>query len=308
MEQRRPYVFIGSSTEGLPVAEAIQANLEHVCECHIWSQGVFGLGEGPMESLIRNVGKFDFSILVLTPDDIVSSRGKSKPSARDNVIFELGMFIGTLGRDRTFMVSARNTDMRLPSDLTGLEPATFQQPESGNLQSALGTACTRIKSAIESSGRRDRTGISVEITGGYIEDIRRFTGISFTIKNIGDNSIPPYKPCIYHPTCGTIFGFPSEVSGELLPDQEREHISRLFECGQPSVLWSNMETDRDGRPLTEEDDQKFAFRMVLEHSEKVLYEHRRLGLAFVRVVRKAFERGTLRHTTGEDLYDLRNDP
>ena len=97
MGGRRPYVFIGSSTEGLPIAEAIQANLEHTCECHIWSQGVFGLGTGPMESLVRHLGRFDFAVLVLTPDDVVTTRGAVQPTARDNVVFELGMFIGKIG-------------------------------------------------------------------------------------------------------------------------------------------------------------------------------------------------------------------
>jgi predicted nucleotide-binding protein len=47
---------------------------------------------------------FDFAILVLTPDDLTQSRGKQQPSPRDNVVFELGLFIGALGRDRVFMV------------------------------------------------------------------------------------------------------------------------------------------------------------------------------------------------------------
>ncbi len=47
-----------------------------------------------------NVG---FAVALLTPDDTGSlkgARGKSNPRARQNVIFELGFFIGRLGRER----------------------------------------------------------------------------------------------------------------------------------------------------------------------------------------------------------------
>ena len=46
--------------------------------------------------------KTDFAVLVLTPDDITLSRGTTIASPRDNAIFELGLFMGTNGRNRTF--------------------------------------------------------------------------------------------------------------------------------------------------------------------------------------------------------------
>jgi hypothetical protein len=36
---KRPSIFLGSSTEGLPIAKAVQLNLDNVCEATIWSQG-----------------------------------------------------------------------------------------------------------------------------------------------------------------------------------------------------------------------------------------------------------------------------
>jgi predicted nucleotide-binding protein len=52
-------MFVGSSTEGLPIARAIQIELDHECEVTLWSQGVFGLGEGTLEALVRVAGTFD---------------------------------------------------------------------------------------------------------------------------------------------------------------------------------------------------------------------------------------------------------
>src|SRR5260370_6782552 len=101
MAERRPAVFIGSSSEGLPIAEAIQVNLDRACEVVIWSQGVFGLSGGTLETLVDKADEFDFAALVVTPDDMTHSRGKDQPSPRDNVLLELGLFMGKIGRMRT---------------------------------------------------------------------------------------------------------------------------------------------------------------------------------------------------------------
>lgn len=145
---RRPRLFIGSSTEGLRVAEAIQVGLDDVAECTVWNQGVFGLTETTIESIVDTAAEYDFAVLVLTPDDTTLARGASSSSPRDNLVFELGLFTGILGRARTFMVYPRSPSMRLPSDLAGVTAATYTMRSDGNLQAALGPVCTRIKRAM----------------------------------------------------------------------------------------------------------------------------------------------------------------
>src|SRR5262245_3386199 len=108
MTEQRPVAFIGSSKEGLAIAQAIQQNLDRTCEIVIWSQGVFGLSHGTLESLAEQLDNYDFAVLVLTGDDLVVSRGENTPSPRDNVLIELGMFIGAIGRKRTFVVYDRS--------------------------------------------------------------------------------------------------------------------------------------------------------------------------------------------------------
>src|SRR3712207_8203503 len=44
------------------------------------------------------------SVLVLTPDDLVQSRSADLSGPRDNIVFELGLFMGRLGRGRTFIL------------------------------------------------------------------------------------------------------------------------------------------------------------------------------------------------------------
>jgi len=155
MARNRPTLFVGSSSEGLKIAKAIQVLLDQSCEVTIWSQGIFGLGEGTLESLVNILDDFDFAALVLTPDDLLTSRNESSSAPRDNVLFELGLFIGALGRKRTFIIYDRSAKLKMPSDLAGVSAATYEPHSTGNLQSALGAAATRIEDQILKLGVRD---------------------------------------------------------------------------------------------------------------------------------------------------------
>lgn len=155
MARARPTLFVGSSSEGLRIAKAIQVLLDQSCEVTIWSQGIFGLGEGTLESLVSALDDFDFAALVLTPDDLLTSRGESLVAPRDNVLFEIGLFMGALGRKRTFIIYDRSAKLKLPSDLAGVSAATYEPHSSGNLQSSLGAATTKIEDQITRLGVRD---------------------------------------------------------------------------------------------------------------------------------------------------------
>lgn len=117
----KPSIFIGSSSEALPLAEAIRDELAKHFLPELWSEHLFELGEDTLTNLLRFVQCYDFAILVICEDDITISRKASQASPRDNVILELGLFMGALGRRRAFVVVTRGVDgaPRLPSDLLG---------------------------------------------------------------------------------------------------------------------------------------------------------------------------------------------
>ena len=118
--------FIGSSREGLFIARSLQSQLQHDLPCVVWDQGtVFGLGDATIEALENAVHEFSFGIFVLTPDDRIISREKTIAVGRDNVLFELGLFIGKLSRRRTFLVHPAQQAITLPSDLHGMATATY---------------------------------------------------------------------------------------------------------------------------------------------------------------------------------------
>lgn len=70
-----------------------------------------------------------FAVVLLSPDDIGYARD-SKPDkptyrARQNVIFELGYFIGRLGRDRVLALHKSSEDFEMPSDYSGVIFVSF---------------------------------------------------------------------------------------------------------------------------------------------------------------------------------------
>jgi hypothetical protein len=152
----RPTIFIGSSSEGLHIARALQLELDHSADTEIWSQGVFGLTRGTLETLCDKAKNVDFAVLVLTPDDMLSKREVSTPAPRDNVIFELGLFLGALGRERTFIVHQRGIQIDLPTDLAGITSATFHMQASGNIQSSVGAATTMITNHLKGLGATNK--------------------------------------------------------------------------------------------------------------------------------------------------------
>jgi Predicted nucleotide-binding protein containing TIR-like domain len=149
----KPSLFIGSSTEGLDFARAVRSSLSDVAETTLWNDGVFSLGRTFIESLISAVARFDFAALILTPDDQMIVRNDETLGPRDNIIFELGLFMGRLGRERTFIVRPASGRLKIPSDLAGISVAAFDWPRSdGNHRAALGPASDLMREVIRDLG------------------------------------------------------------------------------------------------------------------------------------------------------------
>lgn len=150
-----PVVFIGSSMEGLAVAEEVDRCLKRRRAVRkLWTDGVFQASQTAIESLVTAAAQTDFAVLVLTADDIVVSRRKKRPSPRDNVIFELGLFIGALGRERVVVVKPQGVDIRIPTDLLGVTWLEYARGGNRPIRDRLRTASTAITKRIFTLGPR----------------------------------------------------------------------------------------------------------------------------------------------------------
>lgn len=149
---RIPQIFVGSSSEGLPIASRISSSIKGKgLNVKSWNKDVFSPSESNIEALVEQAKSCDFAILVLTPDDWVKSRGKMKIAPRDNVIFELGLFMGAIGRNRTYLLTTKNT-MKLPSDLDGVTRVCCKFQKDGKV--LIGDAVRAIAAEIEAKGVR----------------------------------------------------------------------------------------------------------------------------------------------------------
>jgi hypothetical protein len=148
----KPTMFIGSATEGLPFAHALKAALQDETDVVLWDDGMFTLGTTFIETLVAALPRFDFAALLLTPDDAVISREERVFGPRDNVIFELGLFMGRLGRERTFIVQPGGNIVTLPSDLHGVSVASYDWARKEEPAAALEPAYVRIREAVRNLG------------------------------------------------------------------------------------------------------------------------------------------------------------
>lgn len=151
-----PKVFIGSSSESYWIAEGVFENLESCSEPTTWKQDIFELSETNISSLESAANEFDFAVFVFSDDDEAKVRGETYSVARDNVIFECGMFIGAMGAKRVIIVQSSEVDFKLPTDLLGWNTAIFSARKDQNAAAMTKTACRRISTVIRKLGPRNK--------------------------------------------------------------------------------------------------------------------------------------------------------
>lgn len=87
-------------------------------------------GKTVIEKFERNASRVAFAVILLTPDDAGYPAGKPEdvsPRARQNVLLELGYFLGALGRSRVCVL--HKGQVEIPSDYLGV--VYLQMDESG---------------------------------------------------------------------------------------------------------------------------------------------------------------------------------
>ena len=150
---QRPVLFIGCSGESLHIGRAVQSALDHdPIVVELWTDGVFKASTFPMESLERELPKVDFAVLVLSPDDTLVSRGTASDAPRDNLLLELGLFMGALGRHRTFILCPRGHDLKIPSDIWGIIPLQYRTEPETDPKTAVAAACNEMREWILQAG------------------------------------------------------------------------------------------------------------------------------------------------------------
>ncbi|MBZ5594758.1 MAG: nucleotide-binding protein [Acidobacteriia bacterium] len=126
-------LFIGSSTKFINLAKAFRMTFErdNHLRVEVWEVSRWRENRSNLSQLIDFLDQYQFGVFLLTPDDFVKTSEDGEPTAapRDNVIFELGLWFGRAGRDRTWYLVPKNYKLKLPTDLDGLNTIKYDHPE-----------------------------------------------------------------------------------------------------------------------------------------------------------------------------------
>lgn len=119
-------VFIGSSSESLPVARAVQSELRSYKSFSpvIWNQGIIRAGRYTIPELIKELTRSDYAIFIFSDDDKLYTRRKTVTVPRDNVVFECGLATGMIGISNCFVLKSKKA--KIPSDYDGLSVIEYE--------------------------------------------------------------------------------------------------------------------------------------------------------------------------------------
>lgn len=253
---RKPAVFIGSSVEGLDIAHTVQELLEFDCESTVWTQGVFKPSMMALADLYARTRMSELAIFIFTPDDEVVLRGEATRVPRDNVIFELGLFIGALEPGRCFIVQPRGLAMHLPTDLLGVTPLTYPADRSDkNLLAALGPACNQVRRAIRdyekdssvikfSEDRRGKPIVDVRQTS-LADYIAEWNGPLVDVRSsLGSVNFDPYdeETAALRPRMRRVFAFLDGLADAVLSGRIPEADAKAAFGETVAFTWPNLAT------------------------------------------------------------------
>lgn len=156
VQRERVRVFIMSSVEALPIVDLLIKQFAHDPFLAVaWKNGVFRASHYTLDDLEAELDDSDFAIAVAHADDVVITRDDEWPAIRDNVILELGLFMGRLGRRRAFLMEPRDVDLKLPSDLAGLTTIPYRYVKGKDAEHYIAPACARLRELILEAGAKD---------------------------------------------------------------------------------------------------------------------------------------------------------
>jgi len=150
----KPRIFLGSSGKQEKLLQALTRGLDAVAHVDPWTTS-FHPGTSTLDRLLELAHEVDFAAFVFARDDwttttppVSASEGPGQASPRDNVVFEAGLFGGTLGMRRTFIIHANGS--KLPTDLLGLTSVRYDEALTPLEIKAINQ---KLRKAIENEGR-----------------------------------------------------------------------------------------------------------------------------------------------------------
>ena len=159
MAKLKPKIFVGCSSEARSLAQEFCDALSDVALLiPWWASKEFVASQSILTGLANASESYDFGLFLLTPDDKLQSHGINGMSARDNVLFEFGLFLGSIGAERTFAVLQDSDSLKkrvkLPSDLEGIILPRFISGDRDSVVASVLVAANALRPRISKLSRR----------------------------------------------------------------------------------------------------------------------------------------------------------
>lgn len=230
---REQRIFIGSTTEELDLAEEAESILESdfdvtIWNDDVWESSVFKINNSFLSDLLKASLKFDYGILIGTCDDIVTYRGEEVLQPRDNVLFELGLFVGRLGISKCAFIIEE--ELKVLSDLQGISLARFTKKDPDSF----GEAVNKVKDFFSTSKTPDINFFpSSTLAAVYFENLLKPT-CEYLIKNSGFQ----YEQKKYE----------SYEINVVLPNRINTNVNLQFEKLKSKIDTETVSFEHEGRP------------------------------------------------------------
>jgi parallel beta-helix repeat protein len=213
----KPTIFLGSSKEAEDLTRQLATKLQASRRVNVlpWYKA-FDAGFGALEELARRLSEVDFAAFFLMPEDQVKIRDHTRGVPRDNVIFELGLFMGKLDRERTFALveepTADANAVKLPSDFSGVTQVRYRSSDMTAL-------ARRLLNDIKRLGPLTRIPVGTHVVGGA-EGRNTHSTIASALESARPGDVILVRPGVY--TEPLVIDKPVELIGVGVMDAETD--------------------------------------------------------------------------------------
>jgi Predicted nucleotide-binding protein containing TIR-like domain len=125
-------IFIASSERTYGFAEMLrdELNKKEYCDANTWKDAREIVGaRAKIEMLEQWIREYDFAVIVFSKADMLVRELGEYLKTRDDCVFEAGLFMAAIGRNRCFLLSSIDKN-DLPSDLGGINLLQFTEPSN----------------------------------------------------------------------------------------------------------------------------------------------------------------------------------
>jgi hypothetical protein len=166
----KPSIFIASSSRTATLAEVLRDQLitgDFANATLRNEERNRRLGATTIQMLEGAAAKYDFAVVILARDDVLIKETGDALKARDDCVFEAGLFINALGRERCFLINSVE-QRELPSDLAGVISLPFKEPETTKLSDrdacteAIRSVTAALKDSVQRAGRMRNRELSAD--------------------------------------------------------------------------------------------------------------------------------------------------